>query len=299
MQSVASQGQTVTPSADAAAGAAAAASGGCGCNAGQNGNGGMTYPFVFALGAVEPRFPTLGVEKEFMQATGRAGTAGLSDRQAAHAVLTRPENRYLVRQLCWVFTIEGVETYILQPADPAGLDLLVESVRPVKRRTDVDVLVGQRGPIAPAAACAGLTVPMVAVSQVWSFDADALLKALPRPDKTDEKAFRPIAEELFNRIMQLADNAGATDEHRALNYLAVRYPGIYERASESFAQNFTLSAVDVVPSRLSGVRKLVNVVFVFTSRTSGVVEKYRVRVDVTEEFPFLETPVTPYLDVER
>jgi hypothetical protein len=27
--------------------------------------------------------------------------------------------------------------------------------------------------------------------------------------------------------MQLTDNAGATDEHRALNYLAMRYPAIY------------------------------------------------------------------------
>lgn len=32
------------------------------------------------------------------------------------------------------------------------------------------------------------------------------------------------------RIVQIADNAGATDEHRALNYLVVRYPRIYEKA---------------------------------------------------------------------
>jgi hypothetical protein len=39
--------------------------------------------------------------------------------------------------------------------------------------------------------------------------------------------------------------ADATDEHRVLNYLAVRYPTIYARAAQSFAQNFSLSAVDL------------------------------------------------------
>ena len=33
----------------------------------------------------------------------------------------------------------------------------------------------------------------------------------------------------------MTDNAGATDEHRALNYLAVRYPAIYAKAAEAFA----------------------------------------------------------------
>src|SRR5262245_53640110 len=58
---------------------------------------------VYALGRVEPRFPRLGVEKEFAQATGRAGTAGLTDPQALHTVLSDRQNRYLVRKLCWVF----------------------------------------------------------------------------------------------------------------------------------------------------------------------------------------------------
>ena len=38
--------------------------------------------------------------------------------------------------------------------------------------------------------------------------------------------------------MQLTDNAGASDEHRALNYLAMRYPDIYARAAEAFKRIF-------------------------------------------------------------
>src|SRR5512147_1184868 len=46
------------------------------------GNGAMAPSYVYALGRIEPRFPTLSVEKEMAQATGRAETAGLTDRQA-------------------------------------------------------------------------------------------------------------------------------------------------------------------------------------------------------------------------
>ena len=81
--------------------------------------------------------------------------------------------------------------------------------------------------------------------------------------------------------------AGATDEHRALNYLAVRYPAIYARAAQSFAQGFSLSAVDVRPSSLSGT---------IWNRNTDYTEKYFVRVDVTDEFPFLVTKMSPYYD---
>jgi hypothetical protein len=59
---------------------------------------------------------------------------------------------------------------------------------------------------------------------------------------------------VLDRILQMTDNAGATDEHRALNYLAMRYPGIYVKAAEEFARDFSLSAVQVRPSQLSSTR---------------------------------------------
>jgi hypothetical protein len=55
----------------------------------------ITSAYVYALGRIEPRFPRLSVEKEYAQATGRAETAGLTDRQALQTVLSQPENRYL------------------------------------------------------------------------------------------------------------------------------------------------------------------------------------------------------------
>jgi len=267
------------------------------CGAGPAASGTTTPPaWIYAIGRIEPRFPKISVEKEFAQALGRDKTAGLTDRQALHAALSKPENRYLVRQLCWVMTIQGMETYILLPRDPADLSLLVEALRPNPQPWDLDVVIGVRGPIAPPEMCNGLMVPIVVFDQVYSFDRDSLIKAIPKPEKTTAKEFAPAAEELFDRIMQITDNAGSTDENRALNYLAVRYPRIYEAASEAFGRNESLTAVEVRPSPLSGTRKVVDVVFSFTNRNTDVVGKHSVRADVTDEFPFLVTKLSPYYD---
>jgi hypothetical protein len=262
------------------------------------GNNGSSSPpsYVYAIGSIAPRFPQLSVEKEFAQATGRAVTNGLTDRQALQQVLTRPENRYLVRQLCWVMTIEGLETYILLPRNPADFDLLVEALRATPRATDVDVVIGMKGPIAPPTLCNGLMVPIVAFDQVYSFDVDALLGSIPRPDNIEAEQFKAVTQEVFSRMTQIADNAGAMDEHRALNYLAVRYPALYGGVADAQARNASLSSVDVQPSALSGTRRIVKVVFSFTNRTTDVVEKFFTRVDVTEQFPFLVTKLSPYFD---
>ncbi len=252
--------------------------------------------YVYALGRVEARFPTIAIEKEFAQATGRSDTAGLTDRQALHEVLSKRQNRYLVHQLCWVLTIEGLQTYILQPRRGRDLDLLVEALRPAPRPTDVDVVIGVRGPIAPPEMCNGLMVPIVMFEQMYSFDVDSLIKSIPKPEKITEKQFEPAAEELFWRIIQMADNAGATDEHRALNYLAIRYPAIYATAAECYGRDCSLTGVEVRPSRLSGVRKIVDAIFSYTNRNTDVIEKYFVRVDVTEAFPFLVTKMSPFYD---
>jgi hypothetical protein len=266
------------------------------CAAAQQGGQPVAVNYVYAIGRVEPRFPRPSVEKEFAQATGKADTAGLTDRQAVQKVLSQRQNRYLARQLCWVMTIEGLETYILYPRAAEDLDLLIEAVRPSPSQMDLDVVIGQKGPVARPEACNGLMVPIVVFDQLYSFDRDSLLKAIPKPEKAPAKEFAASSEELFDRIMLMADNAGATDEYRALNYLAVRYPAIYAKAAEAFAVNSSLTSIDVNPSPLSSTRNIVDVIFSYTDRATDVTDKFFCRVDVTEEFPFLVTKLSPYYD---
>lgn len=265
----------------------------CGSPADVQSDGEAIDRYVYAIGRVEPRFPTMGIEKEFTQATGRTEARGLTDRQAV--VETLQQNRYLARNLCYVMTIGGLETYILRPRDPMDLDLLVEAIRPKPSPLDLDTVVGLRGPLAPPDMCNGLMLPMVAFDQLYSFDREALLTNIPRPDETPEDQFLSTAGELLDRIMQIADNAGATDEDRALNYLAMRYDRIYAVTSEAFGRNESLTGVEVRPAPLSGARKLFDVIFTYTNRRTDVSDLWSVRVDVTEEFPFLVSRMSPFL----
>lgn len=267
----------------------------CGAVAGAQNGGTASSSYVYALGQIETRFPRPSVEKEVAQATGRAETAGQTDQQAFHEVLSRPGNRYLARQLCWILSIQGLETYILQPRDPADLDLLIGAATP-QPSPWISTVIGVRGPVAPPEFCNGLMIPIVAFDQIYTFSRDALIEAIPRPERLPAEQFGPAARELFDSIMQMTDNAGATDEHRALNYLAVRYPNIYARAAEAFAGDCSLSGVEVRPSPLSGTRNIVEVIFAFANRTTDFTEKSFVRCDVTEEFPFLVTKMSPYYD---
>ncbi|MFI7543059.1 hypothetical protein [Actinoplanes sp. NPDC049599] len=250
--------------------------------------------YVYAMGRIEPRFPLLSLEKEFTQAAGRTSSEGLTDRELFLSVLSRPENRYLANQLCWVFTISDLDTYLLYPRNPVDMEVLVASLRSRPRPTDVDVVVGIRGPVAPPEVCNGLMVPLVGFTQIYSFDYDSFVAAVPKPAKVNEKAFDGAVEEILDRVLRMADNVGNLDEHRAINYLALRYPALYAKAYELFAAGVTLDALDVQPSGAGMTRNLMDVIFSFRNRSTNFVEKWSARVDVTEEFPFLVTGLGAY-----
>ena len=67
--------------------------------------------------------------------------------------------------------------------------------------------------------------------------------------------FKKTGHSIFNHIIQIADNAGATDEHRALNYLAVRYDEIYHRTQLLQNENYSFTGVEIRPSRLAVLAK--------------------------------------------
>lgn len=252
--------------------------------------------YVYAIGQIEPRFPTLSLEKEYAQRVGGAGTAGKTDRQVLHEVLSHTENRYLTRQMCWVMTVQGVETYLLTPRDPRDFDRLAEAIRPEPSPTDLDVAIGALGPMAPPDLCNGLMVPIVVFDQVYSFDRATLIDAIPRVEEMKKSEFEAAAREVLDRICQVTDNAGATPDHRALNYLALRYPQVYRLAVEQFGAGASLTQIDVRPSHMKGARQVVDVIMSYTNRATDFTEKFFVRVDVTEEFPFLVSKLSPYLD---
>lgn len=265
----------------------------------------LPYPYIYALGTIDYRFPTESVENEVYQAVGRINSEGLSDNEAMAKVLSDSNHRYLARKLCWVFTVSGLETYILKPQDYTDIELLIKALSnrrsslraPLSTQPFADLIIGLRGPLATPETCNGLIVPIVYLTQVYSFEIQELIQSIPRPEKMSETKFTSASQEVFSRIMLSANNTGSNDEHRAMNYLSVRFPGIYEKATEMYGDNFSLYAIESRTSRASiGRRKVIDVIFSYRNRTSTFVEKYYVPVDVTEEFPFIIGPMEIYIE---
>jgi hypothetical protein len=273
---------------------------GCACN--NKSNNMIPKQYVYAIGKVIHRFPNKSVEMELIQAIGRipeGETKTLTNPEVAHKILTDPNNRYIARQICYILTIEGLETYILVPNDPLDFDRLVQALRPAPAvGADIDVIIGRRGPMAPPEMCNGLVVPIVIVDQIYSFDRDTLMNAIPkRKEKgASEDQFRKTADAVFNHLIQIADNAGAIDEHRALNYLAVRYDEIYHRTQLLQDENYSFTGIEVRPSLLSGTRKIVDVISSYENRANRALQKWFCRVDVTGEWPYLVSPMREYFE---
>jgi hypothetical protein len=249
-----------------------------------------SLPYIYALGNVEVCFPNKSIENEYIQSLGLPKTTSPIDNEAFYSVLSQPQNRYLAHKLSWVLTRDGKPIYILLPTSPEGLDALLEAIRPSTSPLDRSVIIGRKGPVAPPSR-SGLEVPMVLIDHIFSFDYDNFQKSIPSESFADEK-LRSSAEEMFQKMMQIANNKGATGKHRALNYLAVRYPAIYVKAAQELERNFSLTSVEA-DSTPSDNRKIISVVFSFSQRETGAVKRYFVRVDVTEEFPFIVTEMSP------
>lgn len=242
-------------------------------------------PYVYTVGIIEPRFPSSSVEKEFSQAVGRRVPPYSTDRRAFTNVLKDPACRYLARELCWVLVTGNVDRYMLVPRDPADVMLLVESIDREAHSPSLDCVIGVED---STAKCGTLSIPTVIFDQLYSFDTASLIEAIPRNSRLSRRRFRVVAEELLSTIIDAAWSGCGTDVDRALIYLAMRYPTIYNATADAASVGRRLTAVEVSLSSLSDDgRKTVNVYLSYVGTSPKAATKSVVSVDVTGKFPFL------------
>ncbi len=270
---------------------AATPAGGCGCGATPAAAPAPAPSFVYSIGRIAARFPSIDIEKELLQVVRESETANLTDSQVLFQVLSRSENAYLAREMCWVFTVQGVETFTVVPRSGAELVELVNALQLAPSAGATNVLIGVRSAGAIANSCAGLTLPVVAASKIYSFNLDEFVKELPLA-----KPQVAVGQELLERIAHMVDNVGDMDEHRAVNYLSLRHIAMYALVVEKFKKDFSLQALNVTPTTTRSERRIVDVTLTFASRKTDVRESFGARVDVTGMYPFLVHPLRPVFD---
>ncbi|MET0396790.1 MAG: hypothetical protein ABW277_08210 [Longimicrobiaceae bacterium] len=246
------------------------------------------------LGKLDVRFPSMGIEREFRQreleAIGSKEDA-ISRRERVRLVLAA--NPHLAQRVCYVLHVGALPAYVLVPTGSQVRDHMLDGLVRSERGEGWCLVIGRLGPVCRPDMCGGLLAPIVACDQIYSFDQDewrSALHARLSPALTARKVkaetFATTSRDLFDRISTSLENLGATDEHRALNYLLMQHPGIFLSAAERVGKQ-VLDRVETRHVQGLASRRLINVILTFLDLATGVPERLFCRVDVTEEWPFL------------
>jgi PatG C-terminal len=293
-------------------------SGGGGCSCG----GAAAAPpvYVYAIGAINPVFPSLSVEKEFLQAMEppippvdtRTIPVPLSDAWYFQ-VLGKASNLYIAREMCWQFRRDATTSYLLIPRSQDELVGMVSASAPSPKDTvDFDVVLGRVGPTAPQEMCNGLILPTIICDETFNFsskqymqDISAVLRqgtAISPPVTTVDDKLLSVT---FAAVMRMSDNMGDTNAFRAMNFLVVRYLDLYVLFYNMAINNFytkanpsetryLITAIKTQPAPIQGSQTIIDVIFSFVGQTTNTLFRWSCRVDVSGEFPFLVFPLAPY-----
>src|SRR5436190_2087414 len=77
-----------------------------------------------------------------------------------------------------------------------------------------------------------------------TFEMQEFISGVPRADNTEEQQFRTAIADVFRRVRGRDGNLGSTPEHRALNFLALRYPSIYAVVEEGYTHEASLTGIE-------------------------------------------------------
>lgn len=254
--------------------------------------------YVYAIGSLRAEFPSESLRHEFQQAAANLD-ARVTDQELLYAVLSQGQYLYIAREMCWVLRIDGdVDSYVCRPRTYVELNAFVEAIKPpaTPGERSYTVIVGPRGPLAGPDACNGLLLPIAVCNEIYHFTTLAFVEAVAKATHVDPA----IVRSTFEEFLSFTDNAGNSDEDRALNYVLLRYPAVYALATTApgaapppLGASF-LRGVAARPARVQGTRRIVDVIFHYEERETGERVDWFTRVDVTGQFPFLVSKLSRF-----
>jgi hypothetical protein len=271
----------------------------CGCNNNSTTATSSSPGYIYAYGSIRAKFPSLSVEKEFYQAVDEQDIGVHEEEVLYFKVLSKAENLYIAREMCWVLRIDGVDSYIVIPKSETELTELIAALNTTEFDIEFDVVMGKLS--ATSVTCNDLSLPAVIGNQIYSVSRIEFIIAVEVSTQTTND----IALELVNIMFSYADNIGISDEDRALNFVALRYMGAYKllanviypldnEGQRATTPKYQLIRLHTEASRVRGGRNILNVIFSFQNLITSIIQKWYCEVDVTSEFPFLVTTTAPY-----
>jgi hypothetical protein len=255
--------------------------------------------FAYGLGRLSVRFPSLGAQQHYAQLVGGDPDAIIRTADLKET-LSKEQNRYLARQMCWVFSGTGADGFLVIPRDGEDVKELLDAL--TTNNSTMHVVVGSpASPLLNAGECLSSGLPAIHPDQLLVFTREAFFSALPPPNADaqakgkDLDVWNRTTAGLFDHLTRRAGNRCLLDEHRAMNYLALHYPQIYHLAFTEQTGGAPLIGVDARPVQVDD-RRILEVRFVFRQTHTHVVHRYMCHVDVTDLFPFLTSSLTLTFD---
>jgi hypothetical protein len=250
---------------------------------------------IYAIGRIRHYFPSKDVEKQYQQLLPSPFPSNLTtEDQRIQYVLQ--QNPFLAREMGWAFAVEDVHIYSLIAASTIELNAFIASIVPSTPGTaPFDVIVGMQEPNLSGG------LPGVTVNWTFQFTVPELAQTVNAKLTSQKVHSLPSLSqitEIFDNLLQLANNTGDADEHRALNYVSVNYPDVYVPQSTGMSNPSSsyFLGVDTRHSALGGDRAIIDVILNYRDSANGLTSSYFTSVDVTGQFPFLVTRLQPYFE---
>lgn len=253
-----------------------------------------TEQSLYAIGQLDVRFPTIGVEREFQQRErALASDDGVSeDNHGARIAHVLRLNPHLWSRVCFIFSVGNTPAYIVSPSSQHTLQALLDAASAKSEPEAFAVLIGRHAGTSAPGQCGGLMAPLAICDQLyastvptWVSALEARVKGVLESDANAAKRFGTVARELFLRVVQSTENIGALDSHRALNYVLVQHPGFALGLVQR--PQCILDRIETRAVQGTDLRRVVAVILTLVDRTTGVAERLFCRVDVTEQWPFV------------
>jgi hypothetical protein len=227
--------------------------------------------FVYAIGLLRPVFGTEDLQQEYLAATKQLEVPTDDYYKVFNTIETPHDNpalsyrryRYIAEKMCWVLSINNVDTFIVIPASQLELDSFIDSLQDTSQ-TVYSTIIGALGPIAPPQYCANMSLPL-AICQYIDFSTEnATTKLMLKP--TD----------------------GTSDTDRAINFLACNFTAISQKHADLIASN--KPQLIAVASQLSSVesnRVIIDISLKYLNSQTKVQSNYHCGIDVTDQYPFV------------
>ena len=249
--------------------------------------------YFYGIGIITADFPSLHVEKEFYQ-TAPKDASNPPTQRLLFDTLSKSENLYIAREMCWKFIMNGgITSYLIKPKSEIELYSLISVLEPGSS-IKLTALVGEKGSIAPPEMCNGLELPVITCHKILSYSVKNILDNI-----VSSKISYQQAQYIFSRMIPLVDNTGDNDGFRAINYLALNYYDIYsniytaDELSDNPNELAYFRGVQTLPSLVQGDSKLIDVVFAYSKGSEQF--KYVCKVNISGMYPFLVNPIVPYI----